>query len=244
MPESSRQPQRQASALPVIKGFLETSFLDWKGLISSVVFLPGCNFRCPYCHNFQLVSEPEGLMSFEPRDVFDRLRPFVGWIDGVVVSGGEPTLHPGLAELMGRFKEMGFKVKLDTNGSRPGVVEKLWRAGLVDMVALDIKAPLEPLAYRRATGVNADLDAVRSTLELLKSCGVDFEIRSTIWPQWHGAKELVEMASQIGKVPRWTLQALNPQSAWDQQPFEGGEPYTPQELERLQTSLADPVLMA
>lgn len=134
----------RAPVPPVIKGFIETSFLDWRGLISAVLFLPGCNFACPYCHNFTLVSDPDSLMSLPLDSVLDRLRPFVGWIDGVVVSGGEPTLHPGLEELLGLIHQEGFQVKLDTNGYRPEVVKRVVEAGLVDMVAMDVKAPLEP----------------------------------------------------------------------------------------------------
>ncbi len=227
--------------LPPIKGFLETSFIDWPGYISAVIFLPGCNFRCPYCHNFTLVSDPDSYQTLELDYVLSRLRPFVGWIDGVVVSGGEPTLHPGLPRLLELIKAEGFAVKLDTNGSRPQVLRRLVEGGLVDMVAMDLKAPLDEFAYGRAAGGAVDLEAVRSSLEYLKACGIAHEFRSTIWPDWHGPRELQVMARELAGARRWTLQALNPETAWNPQALGDGKPYLSEELARLQADLADRV---
>ncbi|HJX60180.1 MAG TPA: radical SAM protein, partial [Thermodesulfobacteriota bacterium] len=100
-----------------IKGFLETSFLDWPGKLCSVLFLPRCNFRCPYCHNHPLVLHPERYASIPLEDVLGRLQSFRGWIDGVCITGGEPTLERGLPHLIHELKGQGFSVKLDTNGS-------------------------------------------------------------------------------------------------------------------------------
>lgn len=232
---------KAAGGLPEIKGFLETSFLDWRGSIASVLFLPGCNFRCPYCHNHQLVSAPESLLSLPADGVLARLRPFAGWIDGVVISGGEPTLHAGLAELCAAIKGLGFAVKLDTNGHRPQVVEDLAARGLVDMVAMDLKAPLEQAAYDRAAGRPVDLGRIRRTRDFLIASGLAHEFRSTIWPAWHGRAELEAMARDLTGARAWTLQALRPESAWDHQALGEGKPYDAQELALLQRELADPV---
>lgn len=228
-------------ASPPIKGFLETSFLDWKGKISAVVFLPGCNFACPYCHNHVLVHEPDSLLTLSREDVLGRLRPFVGWVDGVVVSGGEPTLHPGLPHLLEAIKDAGFAVKLDTNGYRPEVLASLHRRSLVDMAAMDLKAPLEPLAYRRAAGRAVDVGQVRASLDFLRDSGLDHELRSTIWPAWHGPEELAAMARDARGVQTWTLQAMSPTNAWNPEALGRGPAYDPEELQRLQAELADPV---
>ncbi|MEW5913051.1 MAG: anaerobic ribonucleoside-triphosphate reductase activating protein [Thermodesulfobacteriota bacterium] len=238
MPSARHQPAPPAP--PPVKGFIETSFLDWPGQIASVLFLPGCNFRCPYCHNFTLVEDPESLLTLSLDAVLDRLRPFTGWIDGVVVTGGEPTLHPGLEALLERIKETGFLVKLDTNGYRPQVLMDLAGRGLLDMVAMDLKAPLEPLAYRRASGCSVDVERVRQSLEFLKASGLAHHIRSTIWPDWHGPDELTKMAAAVKGAQAWTLQAMNPANAWDQATLAGAEMYTPQDIVRLQTEVADP----
>jgi pyruvate formate lyase activating enzyme len=227
------------AGLPPIKGFIETSFLDWRGFISAVLFLPGCNFACPYCHNYTLVSDPDSYQTLDLDDILTRLKPFVGWIDGVVVSGGEPTLHPGLGDLLEAIRSIGFKLKLDTNGSHPHVVRELCQDGLVDMVAMDLKAPLDSMAYARATGKAVEVERVASTLDYLRSCGIKHEIRSTIWPAWHGAGELAAMAHALNGCQTWTLQALNPANAWNRDALGEGEPYSSDELARLQSDLAD-----
>ena len=140
--------------LPTIKGFLETSFVDWPGQVAAVVFLPRCNFRCPYCHNHGLVLHPEGLQSWSLEGILDHLDGYRDWVDGVCVSGGEPTIHPGLPDLLGALRDSGWATKIDTNGARPDVVAGLLDAGLLDALALDLKAPLEPIPYRRNSGWN------------------------------------------------------------------------------------------
>ncbi len=237
-PQQAPRPWRGA-ALPPIKGFIETSFLDWRGFISAVLFLPGCNFACPYCHNYTLVSDPDSYLTLDFEDVLARLRPFVGWIDGVVISGGEPTLHPGLGAMMEELRRAGFKVKLDTNGSHPKVVRELCEAGLVDMVAMDLKAPLEPMAYARAAGKPVEVERVRATLDFLRASGLAHEIRSTIWPSWHGPQELAAMAETVRGCQAWTLQALNPSTAWNREALGEGDPFGSDELARLQAGLAD-----
>lgn len=233
-------PPGAGRALPEIKGFLETSFIDWRGAIAAVLFLPGCNLACPFCHNHQLVHSPQVYQSLEPGQVLDRLRTFVGWVDGVVVSGGEPTLHPGLGELCQAIRETGFKIKLDSNGLKPAVLEDLAARGLVDLVAMDLKAPLNDLAYRRAGGRPVDLAAIQRSVDFLIHSGLAHEFRSTIWPAWHGEAELREMAQTLAGCQAWTLQAMNPQNSWRPEELGSGGPYTAEEVARLQASIADP----
>ncbi|MFZ5585174.1 MAG: anaerobic ribonucleoside-triphosphate reductase activating protein [Thermodesulfobacteriota bacterium] len=239
-PETPPPPPGAGARAPEIKGFLETSFIDWRGAIAAVVFLPGCNFACPYCHNHQLVSAPEVYQSLALGDVLERLKPFVGWVDGVVVSGGEPSLHPGLAELCGAFQAAGFRVKLDSNGARPAVIEDLAERGLIDTVAMDVKAPLQDLAYRRAAGRPVDLDAIRRSIDFLIHSGLAHEFRSTIWPAWHGAAELNQMAAALEGCQAWTLQALNPENVWRRAELGEGGPYTAAELAHYQATIANP----
>ena len=229
------------AAMPPIKGFIETSFIDWKGMVSSVIFLPGCNFKCPFCHNFSLVTDPDTYETLALEGVFARLAKFKGWIDGVVITGGEPTLHPGLPSLLAAIKGQGFKTKLDTNGHRPGVMRDLIQAGLVDFVAMDLKAPLEPLAYPRATGRAVDLQKLQTSLDLLIWGDTPHEIRSTIWPAWHGPDELRSMADTVRGAQAWTLQAMQSDNAWNPDALGEGQPYDQEELARLQAEIADPV---
>ena len=207
-------------ALPLIKGFLETSFVDWPGKVASVVFLPGCNFRCPYCHNHRLVLHPEDLLTWSLDDVLGRLEEFRGWIDGVCVTGGEPTIHPGLSELLETFRTKGWAVKLDTNGSRPAILQELLDAELVDAVAVDVKAPLEPVPYRRNAGPGSEPGAVAETLERLARWGGWVDVRTTIHPDLLSIEEVTRLAAATGRILRgdgkqirFTLQRCRPEDA-------------------------------
>ncbi len=185
--------------LPEIKGFLETSFSDWPGRVAAVVFVPRCNYRCPYCHNHRLVTAPETVPTWPVDAVFEALGRLRGWVDGVCVTGGEPTLHPGLPGLLDRFKEAGWAVKLDTNGSRPDAVAALVGAALVDAVAVDVKAPLEPIPYRRNAGPGADPEPVARTLGLLAGSRLPVELRTTVHPDLLSRDELVRLAGDLGR---------------------------------------------
>ncbi len=181
-------------------GFLETSFVDWPGRVAAVVFLPRCNYRCPYCHNHPVVLAPESLVSWDPEGVLGRVGELREWLDGVCVTGGEPTLHRELPALLAGLRARGLPVKLDTNGSRPEVLEALLARGLLDAVALDVKAPLEPLPYRRNGGPGAEPDAVRRSLALLAGAEVDLEVRTTVHPALLSRAELGRLAETAGAL--------------------------------------------
>ena len=181
-----------------IKGFLETSFLDWPGRLAAVVFLGGCNFRCPFCHNAELVLEPRLLPSIPLDTVLERLRGLRGWVDGIVVSGGEPTFSPRLPELLGRFRAAGFDVKLDTNGSRPEILESLLMDRLVQAIDMDLKAPLEPALYASLAGVPVRLESIRASIELIRLSGLPHRFRTTYVP---GLLDHAAIARLRGALP-------------------------------------------
>ncbi len=213
--------------LPV-KGFLETSFLDWPGQVASVLFLGRCNFRCPFCHNYGLVLNSEDFPTLSWDDLRGRLRKFAGWIDGVVITGGEPTLTPELPELIDDIRGMGFKVKLDSNGSRPEVLEALLKAGLLDHVAMDVKGPLDEVSYLRTCGRPGFLAPVVSSLELLRKSGIPYTLRTTVVPSLHSKKDLMIMGGQLNFAPEWKIQNFCPDNALDEglreiQPFSAEE---------------------
>ncbi|MDW7709124.1 MAG: anaerobic ribonucleoside-triphosphate reductase activating protein [Deferrisomatales bacterium] len=184
--------------VPELKGFLELSFVDWPGRVTAVVFLPRCNFRCPYCHNHPLVLAPEQVATVPLEAVLARLDALRGWVDGVCVTGGEPTLEPRLPELLAVFRSRGLGVKLDTNGSRPAVLASLLAGGLLESVALDVKAPLEPIPYRRNAGAGADPAQVATSLELLARAEIPLEVRTTVHPSLLSQEEVRRLAAQVG----------------------------------------------
>jgi pyruvate formate lyase activating enzyme len=198
-----------------IKGFLETSFVDWPGKICAVLFLPGCNLRCPFCHNGDLVLHPQQLASYPWSFIQGRLQAMAPWLDGVCVTGGEPTLHGDLADLLERIHGLGLSVKLDTNGTQPAVLRRLVSLGLIDYLAMDIKGPLDQTIYGQCCGTSLSLEEIRRSMDLVLSGAVAGEFRTTVVPQWHTPPVLARMAMELKEAPKWTRQTFNPAQALD-----------------------------
>jgi len=227
-----------------IKGFVEASFSDWSGKVVSVLFLPSCNLRCPFCHNHELVRRPEGYDDFPWGAILESLRRRKGWIDGVCLSGGEPTLHPWLSPLIRELKSKRdltssgepLAIKLDTNGTHPEVLENLLRQGLLDYVAMDLKSPLEADRYSALTGVpfsGERLERVRASVQLLLRGNVDYEFRTTVVPCLLEEEEIYAIARGIRGAARYTLQNFNPRETLDPRLREAA-PLEPSALRRMQ----------
>lgn len=167
-----------------IGGFVDTSTVDWYGNVSLVVFFAGCNFRCPYCHNSGLIPMDSGREV--GTDVLrERIEVSRNLIDSVVFTGGEPLLQGGLLEASSVVKELGKELMIDTNGSMPRILEPIIKSGLVDRVALDVKAPLRPPDYAKAIGLEsagAMVEGIKRTLRLCENHGIDIEARTTVAP--------------------------------------------------------------
>jgi pyruvate formate lyase activating enzyme len=212
-----------------IKGFLETSFLDWPGRLAAVVFLGGCNFRCPFCHNAELVLAPHAVPSIPLPAVLERLRPLRGWVDGVVVSGGEPTLSPRLLELLGRIRSEGFAVKLDTNGSCPEVLARVIGRSLVQAVDMDVKAPLEPDAYEALAGVPVRLELIRASIDVIRLSGLPHRFRTTYVPGLLDPASVGRLRAAVPAGSPHVLQGFDPRRVLDQA-LKGVRRPTPEEL--------------
>jgi len=197
-----------------IRGFLETSFLDWDGKIAALVFLPGCNFNCPYCSNWLLVHEPATLPAVDLNKIDNFLSSRKDFLDGIVITGGEPTIHPWLPELAKHFHSLGLLVKLDTNGTNPEVLSELINHKLIDYVAMDIKAPLNE-KYNEAAGLAVDLSQIRKSLKLIIDSGIDHEFRTTVVPGLIDEEEVKAMAKDIVGTKKFVLQQFVPQHARD-----------------------------
>ena len=182
-------------------GLVKTSTLDYPGKIAAVLFSPGCNYDCYYCHNRELLQNGPPLI--DPAGIMDFLEKRRGLLDGVVLTGGEATLQKDIAAFAAKLKEMGFLVKLDTNGSRPDTVKRLLEEDLLDYAALDYKAPWD--RYTEFCGSAADPEDVHKTLSLFINAGIGFEVRTTVLPQL-GEEDLLQMAKEAPKVPRFLLQ--------------------------------------
>lgn len=220
--------------MPKIKGFIETSFVDWPGRLTAVLFLPGCNFRCPYCHNADLALGGRGLPTWPFPSILECLKELSGWVDGVCITGGEPTLHSYLPELFTVFKRQGFKTKLDTNGSNPEMLERLINESLVDYVAMDVKAPLNRFSYAECTGVVPPLENIQKSMNVLIKGDIPYQFRTTILPKLHTIHDVLRLAEQLRGAMDYRLHNFNPGRTLDPS-FENESPYdhtTFRELER------------
>lgn len=220
-----------------ICGIQKLTLLDYPGRLACTIFLGGCNLRCPFCHNGSLVIEgsTEGIIS--QGDFFDFLKSRQGRLDGVCVSGGEPTLHPQLPLLLGRIKSEGFAVKLDTNGTNPEMLSLLIADGLVDYVAMDIKNSLEK--YESTAGMNSKfeiqnsklIDSVRQSAKILMKGAVDFEFRTTLVKELHTADDLEAIGRWLSGEEKYFLQSYRDEGDL----LVGG--FTPPSAEELQEYL-------
>lgn len=202
-------------------GYLPASFLDWEGHVAAVIFTSGCNFRCPWCHNGVLVvPSSEGTLL---RDIFVSIKRRAKFLDGVVISGGEPTLWPGLMPLLAKIKEFGLPVKLDTNGTSPDILRRVISEGLVECVAMDVKAPLNEASYARLTGVSVDISKVAESIRIIKESAPTHEFRTTYVPALHNADDLAAIRKDIDDDAHWVVQCFKPVGCLDEKFLEKKE---------------------
>lgn len=195
-----------------ILGYIPTSFSDWDGKLVSILFLGGCNYRCPFCQNYPLLVAENPPVVVDWETIAAQLRAKKQWIDGVVVSGGEPLLHPEVFGLCAAIKRLGFQVKLDTNGSMPYVLRRLCLEGLVDYVAMDIKTALDD-RYFRACGGRIELGLVARSIRVLLDGQTDYEFRTTLVPGLVGRDEMSAIGKQVNGARKYALQQFVPGNA-------------------------------
>lgn len=184
-----------------IGGLIKHSFIDWAGKITAVIFTKGCNFRCGYCHNPELVYPQliDQTQDLSEKEIFEFLSKRKNWLDGVVITGGEPTLQSDLRDFIFKLKNMGFAVKLDTNGSSPMVLKDLIKSNLVDFVAMDVKTILDLKEYQRICRIQDSLLLleIEKSIGILKESGVDYQLRTTVLPQFHTEQIMDELQKKF-----------------------------------------------
>jgi pyruvate formate lyase activating enzyme len=198
-----------------IKGWVKSTLLDYPGRIAASLFCGGCNFRCPNCHNADIVLYPDQIRDVSQDEIREFLQKRRGLLDGIAISGGEPTLQPDLSSFCAGLHEMGFLVKLDTNGYRPDVIRSLIDAGLVDYVAMDVKAPLRPAKYAQAAGVEADITRIERSVDLLLEGGTAYEFRTTVVPGILDEEDIAQIARDIAGAQHYYLQQFVPRDTLD-----------------------------
>ena len=223
----------------LIGGLQKLTLIDYPGEMAATVFTVGCNFSCGFCHNPELVDAQK--IKIQPQikeeDFFDFLKSRIGILDGVCITGGEPTLQPDLEKFCTKIKDLGFDVKLDTNGSRPDVLKNLIKKDVLDYIAMDIKAPLIKEKYEMVVGVKVDIDKIKESIEIIKNSGLRYEFRTTILPALHEKEDILEIAQSLSPADLYCLQQFRGGKVLDTG-LEKEKPYLKEEIEEIHKDIS------
>lgn len=225
----------KTQAIPV-KGMIPVSMLDWDGMLACVIFVNGCNFRCPICHNSELVLNASNTPEVGWNEIETHLTTKKDWLDGVVITGGEPTIHKNLKSFIKQIKNLGFKVKLDTNGALPGVLAEIIKDKLVDYVAMDVKTTFKK--YELAAGVKLIPKDITESVAVIRESGIDYEFRTTVVPGIAGEEDVLEIAEFLTGANAYYLQQFKPEEVLE--PQAGNiKPYSNEKLKSLAVSCSN-----
>ena len=225
----------------IIGGLEKLSLLDYPDHIAAIIFTQGCNFRCHFCYNPMLVlphmgedeknKKEKGFSPLCPEDLFLFLRERFGRLDGVVITGGEPTLHPDLPDFIKKIKDIGYDVKLDTNGTNPEMLERLLKLKLVDYIAMDLKAPFSK--YEKVVGVKVSCDNLQKSVKIIISSRIPHEFRTTLVPGLINETDIISMAHSIKGANNWYLQAFKSDTSLVDKNYQGKSAFSLQEMRNL-----------
>ncbi len=220
-----------------IGGIQKSTLIDYPGKVAATIFVSGCNFKCPFCHNPELVL-PEKIKK-HPQISEEKILEFLeerrGFLDGVVICGGEPTIYDDLPDFIEKIQEMEFLIKLDTNGSRPEILQQMIELNLLDYVAMDVKAPKKK--YKSVVGADIDVEQIEKSIKLLKKGIIDFEFRTTLVPGLVEKKDVLEIVRWIAPAPKYFLQNFQSQGKILDSSFVKTKPFPDEYLEKLKEEI-------
>lgn len=216
-----------------IHGFNKTTLLDYPGHLAATIFLGGCNYRCPFCHNASLVINPDSQPIIFEEEIISTLFKRRHILEGVCITGGEPTLYKDLPDFISKIKDIGLKVKLDTNGQNPDMVVLLVSHGLIDYIAMDIKNSMEK--YGDTVGIlNFNTTNIEKSVSYIMSSGIDYEFRTTVVKEFHTKGDFITIGNWIKGANSYYLQSYKDSGDTI---FSGLSSYTKQELEEFKDAL-------
>ncbi|HNU96437.1 MAG TPA: anaerobic ribonucleoside-triphosphate reductase activating protein [Candidatus Magasanikbacteria bacterium] len=217
-----------------IGGLQKFSMIDYPDKIACIVFTQGCNFRCPYCHNPELVKPEMFGESLSEEEFFDFLKERVGKLDAVSITGGEPTLQYDLIEFIKKIRDLGFLIKLDTNGTNPDMLKEIIDQKLVNYLAMDIKAPFSK--YEEITKMPVNIEKIKQSVEMIKSSGIDYEFRTTLVKKLLSPEDIEQIGRDIAGAKQYFLQKFVSTKTVDEKVL-NEETYSEEELENLKERL-------
>ena len=213
-----------------IGGLIKTSLIEYPGRISAVIFTQGCNFRCPYCHNPELVDPALFNTPIAESEIFDFLERRKKYLEAIVITGGEPCLQKDLIDFIRRVKDMGYLVKLETNGSLPEVISQITEKGIVDFISMDVKGPLDK--YSIIAGVKVDISKIKESIDLIISSDIDSEFQTTVVKSMLEKEDFEKIGSLIEGAKIYTLQKFVPSKTLNPA-FLDEKTYSDEELEEI-----------
>ena len=190
-----------------ICGYQKTTLLDYPGHVAATIFTGGCNFRCPFCHNSDLVVNSTMSPCISQEEIFSFLKKRKNVLSGICITGGEPTLQTNLSEFIKKVRSLGYKIKLDTNGYRPDVISSLLEDNLLDYIAMDIKAGLSN--YAKVSGIpNLDTSKIKESISIIENSGIDYEFRTTIVKELHNIQDFLEISEMLSSSSSYFIQSF------------------------------------
>jgi len=213
-----------------IKGLEKFAPKDFPGVIACTMFLGSCNFRCPYCHNADLVLKPETLSTFPMDYIFDFIDSRKGWLEGVCITGGEPLIHEGLEDFLSVLKQRNLLVKLDSNGSFPSRLSDLIQNNLLDCVSMDVKAPLE--RYRDVVMAPVNPKDIRKSIQILMNSGVEYMFRTTVVPGLVEEEDVIKIGQMLQGAKVFQIQQFSPHNTLEPS-FEKKRPFPAQDIQTM-----------
>ena len=228
-----------------IASYLKTSLIEWPDKIASVIFTPGCNFRCPFCHNASLVNQTERLTLIDEKKILADLRKRKKWVEAVVITGGEPTLQKDLLKFLESLKSLKLFTMIHTNGTKPEIIRKLLTKKLIDYLAMDLKGDFDNYSKYTNCSNGQTIRKVQASARLIAKSGVEYEFRTTVVPGLHDLENLKRLANELKNIihntkykiqPRWYLQQFQPKNNLDKK-FLKIKPYSKEEMENFQRHL-------
>ena len=220
----------------LVGGFQKCSMIDYPDKMSAIVFSQGCNFRCPYCHNPELVVPEKFNVPMREDEIIDFLKTRIGKLDGVVLTGGEACLQNNIIEFARKIKDLGFLIKLDTNGSKPDVIEKFLSENLIDYIAMDIKT--SPAKYNDFFASKISFSSVLASINLIMNSGLDYEFRTTVVKSLLSKEDFIKIGELIRGAKTYYLQKFVPTKLFDES-YVNAETYSDEEFEEIILILKD-----
>ncbi len=215
------------------KGFQKTSLIEYPGKIASIVWVAGCNFRCPFCYNVGLVMNSDEIESVSEEKILDHLKKTKDWTDALAITGGEPTLQKDLPEFIKKVKNMGLLVELETNSTNPDMLKQLIDSKMIDYIAMDIKAPLNFEDYQKATNIKDRqlFENIKKSIKMVMRSRIDYEFRLTVVPTLHTREKLIEIGKQLNGAKKFYLQQFKNDVSLMDESFEKIEHFSRPELD-------------